>query len=154
MPLNEYEFPITKVANVQEQLERLVERNYYLHRAARDAYRSYIQAYADEQNGHNKATARLVFSPTLFFACSYASHALRDTFNVGALDLLMVAKSFGFATPPAVPLAVETAKKLKRRGGGGGLGRGDQKRRRYDESNKSAASRKTKKGAGERQFSR
>ncbi len=39
MPLNEYEFPTSKVANVQSQLEKLVAKNYYLHSSARDAYR-------------------------------------------------------------------------------------------------------------------
>jgi hypothetical protein len=40
VPLNEYEFPQSKLASVQGQLERLVEKNYYLHQSARDAYRS------------------------------------------------------------------------------------------------------------------
>jgi ATP-dependent RNA helicase DDX18/HAS1 len=31
VPLNEYEFPASKLANVQAQLERLVSKNYYLH---------------------------------------------------------------------------------------------------------------------------
>ena len=39
VPLNEYEFPTNKVANVQSQLEKLVENNYYLHQSAKDAYR-------------------------------------------------------------------------------------------------------------------
>ena len=39
VPLNEYEFPSSKIANVQSQLEKLVEKNYYLHQSARDAYR-------------------------------------------------------------------------------------------------------------------
>ena len=39
MPLNEYEFPTSKVANVQSQLEKLVAKNYYLHSSAKDAYR-------------------------------------------------------------------------------------------------------------------
>ena len=61
VPLNEYEFPTNKLASVQAQLERLVEKNYYLHQSARDAYRSYILAYN--------------------------SHALKDIFNVHTLDL-------------------------------------------------------------------
>lgn len=61
VPLNEYEFPVNKLASVQAQLERLVEKNYYLHQSARDAYRSYILAYN--------------------------SHALKDIFNVHTLDL-------------------------------------------------------------------
>ncbi len=61
VPLNEYEFPSTKISNVQSQLDRLVEKNYYLHTSARDAYRSYLLAYN--------------------------SHALKDTFNVHTLNL-------------------------------------------------------------------
>lgn len=76
VPLNEYEFPQQKVANVQSQLERLVEKNYYLYQSARDAYRSYLLAYN--------------------------SHQLKDIFNVHTLDLQAVAKSFGFSMPPRV----------------------------------------------------
>ena len=74
VPLNEYEFK--KVANVQSQLESLVEKNYYLHTSAREAYRSYLLAYA--------------------------AHKLKDVFNVHTLNLLSVAKSFGFVQPPRV----------------------------------------------------
>lgn len=42
VPLNEYTFPSSKLANVQTQLERLIEKNYYLHKSSRDAYRSYL----------------------------------------------------------------------------------------------------------------
>lgn len=34
--LNEYEFPVNKVANVQSQLSRLIEKNYYLNKSARE----------------------------------------------------------------------------------------------------------------------
>lgn len=80
VPLNEYEFPTQKLSNVQATLVRLVEKNYYLHRSARDAYRSYLQAYA--------------------------SHTHKNVFNVQKLDLVDVARSFGFETPPRVDLAV------------------------------------------------
>ena len=43
---NEYEFPPEKLANVQEQFAKLIDRNYYLNCAAKDGYRSYLQAYA------------------------------------------------------------------------------------------------------------
>jgi ATP-dependent RNA helicase DDX18/HAS1 len=76
VPLNEYEFPTAKLANVQSQLERLVAKNYHLHASARDAYRAYLLAYN--------------------------SHQLKDIFNVHLLDLLAVAKSFGFSAPPRV----------------------------------------------------
>ena len=78
MPLNEYEFPSNKIANVQSQLEKLVEKNYYLHQSAKDAYRGYILAYN--------------------------SHQLKDIFNVHVLDLKAVATSFGFSAPPRVCL--------------------------------------------------
>ncbi|KAG5191512.1 DEAD box helicase [Tribonema minus] len=76
--LNEYEFPAHKVANVQSQLSRLVEKNYYLNKSARDAYRSYLLAYA--------------------------SHSLKTLYNVHELDLQAVAKAFGFTVPPRVDL--------------------------------------------------
>lgn len=76
VPLNEYEFPTSKLANVQSQLEKLVEKNYYLHQSAKDAYRAYL--------------------------LSYNSHQLKSIFNVHTLDLKAVGKSFGFTAPPRV----------------------------------------------------
>ena len=88
---NEYEFPVEKLANVQEQFAKLIDRNYYLNCAAKDGYRSYLQAYA--------------------------SHKQRDIFDVNALDLQKIAKSFGLSAPPRVNLAVKvqgrTARKHK-----------------------------------------
>eukprot|EP00127_Corallochytrium_limacisporum_P003559 Clim_evm42s150 gene=Clim_evmTU42s150 len=102
VPLNEYEFPQKKIANVQAQLEKLVAKNYYLHRSARDAYRSYLQ--------------------------SYASHSHKNIFNVNTLDLQRLAKCFGFSTPPSVNLNVfSSGGKVTKRGGGGGYGAGYQK---------------------------
>jgi ATP-dependent RNA helicase DDX18/HAS1 len=101
VPLNEFSFPSSKISNIQPQLEKLVEKNYYLHKSARDGYRSYLQ--------------------------SYASHSLKNIFNVHALDLQKVAKSFGFAIPPKVPLNIASTgreNKVQRRGGGGGYGQG------------------------------
>jgi ATP-dependent RNA helicase DDX18/HAS1 len=99
VPLNEYEFPEKKVARVQPQLEKLIATNYALNRSAKDAYRSYLQ--------------------------SYASHAMKDIFNVHELDLPAVATSFCFDTPPRVNLnMMGSAKGEKRRGGGGGSGEG------------------------------
>lgn len=81
VPLNEYDFPKGKLANVQSQLEKLVENNFYLYNEARAAYRAYIHAYN--------------------------SHQLKDIFDVHALDLLQIAKSFGFSCPPKVDLKLE-----------------------------------------------
>ena len=78
VPLSEYEFPFAKLANVQPQLEKLVAKNYYLHKSARDAYRSYLHAYN--------------------------SHSLKDVYDVHSLDLQGVAASFGFTNPPKVTL--------------------------------------------------
>ncbi|EER17576.1 DEAD/DEAH box ATP-dependent RNA helicase, putative [Perkinsus marinus ATCC 50983] len=88
--LNEYVFPPAKVANIQHQLEKLVETNYHLHRASRDAYRSYLHAYA--------------------------AHASKDCFDVHSLDLQKLAKCFGFAVPPKVDLNLKDTKKSDRGG--------------------------------------
>lgn len=50
VPLQEFEFPANKIANVQLQLEDLINKNYYLNRSARDAFRSYILAYSAHQH--------------------------------------------------------------------------------------------------------
>ena len=84
VPLNEYEFDKSKVYNIQSQLEKLISKNYFLHRSAKDAYRSYLQAYA--------------------------SHSLKSVFNVGRIDLQTVAKSFGFTVPPTVNLKVHSSR--------------------------------------------
>ncbi|GMH32536.1 hypothetical protein BSKO_00370 [Bryopsis sp. KO-2023] len=84
VPVNEYEFPEKKLANVQSQFEKLVENNFYLYNGARSAYRSYIH--------------------------SYNAHQLKEIFDVHSLDLLKVAKSFGFNRPPKVDLKLESVK--------------------------------------------
>ena len=87
--LNEYEFPVAKISNVQSQLEKLVEKNYYLHKSARDGYRSYL--------------------------LSYASHSHKHIFDVHTLDLQATSKGFGFAVPPKVNLNFKfTGKGVKR----------------------------------------
>ena len=65
---------------VYSQLEKLIEKNHYLHKSAREAYRSYLQAYA--------------------------SHQHKSIFNVNALDLQRVAPAFGFVVPPRVNLSI------------------------------------------------
>lgn len=49
-----------------------------MEQSAKDGYRSYLHAYA--------------------------SHSLRSVFDVNKLDLVKVAKSFGFPTPPRVDI--------------------------------------------------
>jgi len=100
VPLNEYEFPSKKIKNVQTQLEQFISKNYYLHQSAKDAYASYLKAYA--------------------------SHQLKNIFDVNRLDLHKVGKSFGFTVPPNINLQVMSSKKgeVNKRGGGGGYGKG------------------------------
>jgi len=57
-------------------------------KSAKDGYRSYLQAYA--------------------------SHSLRSVFDVNALDLVKVAKSFGFPTPPRVDIQLGAGMKAGR----------------------------------------
>lgn len=83
--LNEYEFPESKLANIQPQFEKLVQNNYFLNSAAKDAYRSYLHAYV--------------------------SHSLKEVFDVNEIDLQKASKSFGLTVPPRVDLDVN----LKRR---------------------------------------
>ncbi|CAK6448630.1 unnamed protein product [Pipistrellus nathusii] len=97
VPLSEFEFSWSKISDIQSQLEKLIEKNYFLHKSAQEAYKSYIRAYD--------------------------SHSLKQIFNVNNLNLPHVALSFGFKVPPFVDLNVNSNEgKLKKRGGGGGFG--------------------------------
>lgn len=85
--LNEYEF--SKLANIQSQLEKLISKNYYLNKSAKEGYRSYLHAYA--------------------------SYALKSIFNINNLDLTKVAKSFGFSIPPSVNINIGSGGKSSRK---------------------------------------
>lgn len=139
VPLQEYAFSWNKVANVQEQLEKLISTNYFLNLSAKEAYKAYVRAYD--------------------------SHSLKNIFDVNTLDLVAVAKSFGFTVPPFVDLPVTDGKKAREsyrkdsRAGGG-------MKRRFDYSHGDANSGKKmqksliyravplKKGSNSRQFTR
>ncbi|KAL1267587.1 hypothetical protein QQF64_032950 [Cirrhinus molitorella] len=98
VPLSEFEFSWAKISDIQSQLEKLIEKNYYLHKSAQEAYKSYIRAYD--------------------------THSLKQIYSVETLDLPKVAMSFGFRVPPFVDLNVHSKKgvKMQKRGGGGGFG--------------------------------
>ncbi|XP_027020396.1 ATP-dependent RNA helicase DDX18 [Tachysurus fulvidraco] len=98
VPLSEFEFSWSKISDIQSQLEKLIEKNYYLHKSAQEAYKSYVRAYD--------------------------SHSLKQIYNVQTLDLPQVALSFGFKVAPYVDLNVHSSKgvKMQKRGGGGGFG--------------------------------
>jgi len=84
VPMVEYELSWAKVAYIQPQLEKLVETNYFLNKSAREAFKA--------------------------FSRSYASHSLKDSFDVAKLDFSKVVLAFGFKTPPYVDLSVFTGK--------------------------------------------
>ncbi|CAN8018676.1 unnamed protein product, partial [Ixodes persulcatus] len=90
VPLQEFEFSWTKIANIQPQLEKLITKNYFLHMSAKEAYKAYVRAYD--------------------------SHHLKSIFDVNTLDLIQVAKSFGFTVPPSVDLHVGSSKARPRKG--------------------------------------
>ncbi|KAM5265417.1 ATP-dependent RNA helicase DDX18 isoform 1-T1 [Hipposideros larvatus] len=107
VPLSEFEFSWSKISDIQSQLEQLIEKNYFLHKSAQEAYKSYIRAYD--------------------------SHSLKQIFNVNNLNLPQVALSFGFKVPPFVDLNVNSNEgKIRKRGGGGGFGY--QKARKVEKS--------------------
>ncbi|GAU96470.1 hypothetical protein RvY_07909 [Ramazzottius varieornatus] len=82
--LTEFEFSWNKVADVQAQFEKLIEKNYFLNMSGREAYKSYVR--------------------------SYDSHHLKTIFDVNTLDLTLVSKSFGFSSAPTVDLGVTSSK--------------------------------------------
>ena len=88
--LDEFQFPEKKLANVQEQLEKLVnKKDKYLLNLATDAYRAYIH--------------------------SYHANTDKDTFDLEKLDLLKVCKSFGLISPPFVHLNIKPTTNSMRR---------------------------------------
>jgi len=79
--INEFEFPDGKLAKIQSQFEKLVEKNYYLYAAANDAYKTYLYAYVSQK--------------------------LKDVYDINGLDLSKVCCSFGFTSPPYVNLNIK-----------------------------------------------
>ena len=89
--IEEFDFEDKKLAKVQEQLEKLVNRkDKYLFNLAVDAYRAYIHAYNAQVN--------------------------KEVFNLEKLDLMLLCKSFGLISPPFVHLNVKhTTAGMRRR---------------------------------------
>ena len=84
VPLNEFDFSWSKIADISGQLEKLIEKNYFLNMSAKEAYKSYVRAYA--------------------------SHSMKSVYDVNTLDLKQVAGSFGFRVPPFVDLGVAASR--------------------------------------------
>ena len=89
VPLKEFKFADNKLANIQTQFERLIEKNYQLHKSAREGYRGYLHAYS--------------------------SHPQKDIFDVSQLDLQKVGRAFGFSVPPRFNPNVKTDDKSARK---------------------------------------
>ncbi|ANB13945.1 ATP-dependent RNA helicase HAS1 [Sugiyamaella lignohabitans] len=106
VPLNEYEFPASKIANVQGQLEKLVSSNYWLNQSAKDGYRAYLQAYS--------------------------SHHLKTVYQIDKLDLVKVAKSFGFNIPPKVNITIGASGRAPKKNNG----QNDYKKRKFNNSSR------------------
>ncbi|KAL9664931.1 hypothetical protein QQ045_020340 [Rhodiola kirilowii] len=89
VPVRQYDFVQSKLINMQSALEMVVASNPALNESAKEAYKSYI--------------------------LSYSAHSAKDIFNVHRLDLRAVAASFGFSSPPKVPLDIHSnAAKFKK----------------------------------------
>lgn len=80
IPLNQLEFPNSKLVNLQPQLELLIGKNFHLQQLATQAFKAYLNAYNSSQ--------------------------LKIVFDLNKLDLKEVAKSFGFEQPPFVNLGI------------------------------------------------
>ncbi|XP_055639460.1 probable ATP-dependent RNA helicase pitchoune [Toxorhynchites rutilus septentrionalis] len=97
VPLNEFEFSWSKIADIQLQLENLLSKNYFLNQSGKLAFKSYVRAYE--------------------------GHHMKDVFNVGNLDLAQVAKNFGFTQPPYVDFGKSfKIQNSERRAGNRGMG--------------------------------
>jgi len=102
VPLNEFEFSWSKVANIQAQLEKLITKNYFLNLSAKEAYKAYVRAYE--------------------------SHSLKHIYDVQNLDLRSVGLSFGFVVPPHIDIGVAASRKLKRNNQNAGAGSKERKK--------------------------
>lgn len=85
--LHEFEFPVEKLAKIEDQYIKLVENNYFLHKSAREAFKSSLNAYN--------------------------SHTLKDVFEVKEIDLQKLAYAFGLSVPPRVHLDVKLKNKKR-----------------------------------------
>uniref|UniRef100_A0A2M4AEE1 ATP-dependent RNA helicase n=1 Tax=Anopheles triannulatus TaxID=58253 RepID=A0A2M4AEE1_9DIPT len=98
VPLNEFEFSWSKIADIQLQLENLLSKNYFLNQSGKLAFKSYVR--------------------------SYEGHHMKDVFNIANMDLVQVAKNFGFTQPPYVDFgkSFKGLPSSSRRPGNRGLG--------------------------------
>ena len=92
VPLKEIKLPDSSLMKIEKEVEPSVKSMYFLHKSSRDGYMAFIKAYA--------------------------AHHLTSVFDVKTLDLVKVARSFGFAVPPYVDFDVhcrQAGKLIKRK---------------------------------------
>ena len=87
VPFKEVSLPISSLLKIENEVEPSVKSMYFLHKSSRDGYMAFIKAYA--------------------------SHHLTSIFDVKTLNLVKVAKSFGFAIPPYVDFDVHYRQAVK-----------------------------------------
>lgn len=76
VPLSEFEFPASKLFNIQSEMVDVVSKVYYLQKKAQDAIKAYMNAYA--------------------------VHSLKKIFNINKIDIEGLGKSFGLAAVPQI----------------------------------------------------
>ncbi|OAG30455.1 ATP-dependent RNA helicase DDX18/HAS1 [Nematocida displodere] len=81
--VEEWEF--AEPQNITEHLVKTVSSNYYLEKSARDALKSYLQAYS--------------------------GHKLKKVFDASKIELNKIANSFGFAKMPNIDLTICASRK-------------------------------------------
>lgn len=45
VPVNHFDFLWSEVSDIHSQLEKMIEKNFFLFKSAQEAYKSYIQTY-------------------------------------------------------------------------------------------------------------
>ena len=113
VPLVEFEMPEKKILNIQSQLEMLIGKNYYLNKVRTDSLTDFLSSFpSPPANSNFLQSAKDGYRSYLQ---AYASHSLRSVFNVNELDLVKVAKSFGFGAPPRVDISLGASMKTDKK---------------------------------------
>ena len=92
VPVKEIKLPSAGLHKIESEVETAIKTMYFLYTSSREGYMAFIRAYA--------------------------SHYLDSIFDVKTLDLVKVARSFGFAVPPYVDFDVhcrQVGKLIKRK---------------------------------------
>lgn len=97
-----------QIANIQSQLENLIDKNYYLNKSAKEAYKCYVRAY----DSHSLKVCSFFHREHCSVWIRLKGRSFQDIFDVNNLDLIAVSKSFGFSVPPYVDLPISHKPKV------------------------------------------